>query len=118
MNDEAIVNRALAMARDTRYIAVEEGVRHATAAIFRGSFGPKSAVIVADGNTFSAAGQDVEASFVRFGQPPPKRFIFGPHIYPDDECVRELAEAPRPCNGAQSARQKASTFQKTSCALS
>jgi glycerol-1-phosphate dehydrogenase [NAD(P)+] len=94
-NDEAIVRRALEMARDTRYIVVEEGVRHATAGFFRESFGPRSAVIVADERTFLAAGKDVEASFVRFGQAPPKRFLFGPHVYANDECVQELAEAFR-----------------------
>jgi glycerol-1-phosphate dehydrogenase [NAD(P)+] len=94
-NDEAILKRALAMARDTRHIAVEEGLRHVTAGVFRESFGPRSAVIIADENTFSAAGRDVEASFVRFGQAPPKRFIFGPHVYADDGCVQQLVEALR-----------------------
>ena len=94
-SDETIVRRALAVARDTRYIAVEEGVRHATAGVFREAFGARSAVIVADENTFLAAGKDVEASFVRFGQAPPKRFIFGPHVYADDACVQELVQALR-----------------------
>jgi glycerol-1-phosphate dehydrogenase [NAD(P)+] len=98
-NDEAIVKRALKMARDTRHIVVEEGVRHATAGVFRESFGPRSAVIVADENTFSAAGKDVEASFVRFGQAPPKRFIFGPHVFADEGCVQELVEALRASDG-------------------
>src|SRR3974390_2997062 len=94
-NDDAIVKRALEMARDTRYIVVEGGIRHAAASIFREWFGARSAVIVADENTFPAAGKDVEASFVRFGQAPPKRFIFGPHVYADDHCVRELVAALR-----------------------
>lgn len=94
-SDESTLKRALQIARDTRYIAVDEGVRHATAGVFRESFGARSAVIVADENTFSAAGKDVESSFVRFGQAPPKRFIFGPDIYADDGCVQKLAEALR-----------------------
>jgi glycerol-1-phosphate dehydrogenase [NAD(P)+] len=92
-NDEVIVARALELARDTRYIAVEGGLRHATASVFREWFGARSAVIVADENTFAAAGRDVEASFVHFGQTPPKRFIFGPHVYADDRCVQELVAA-------------------------
>jgi len=83
------------MARDTRYIDVEGGVRHATASVFREWFGARSAVIVADENTFLAAGKDVEASFVRFGLAPPKRFIFGSHLYADDACVSELADVLR-----------------------
>lgn len=98
-NDEAILKRALEMARDTRYIAVEEGVRHTTASAFREIFGAKNVIIVADENTYAAAGKDVEASFVRDGQAQPKRFIFGPHIYADDGCVQELAEALRALDG-------------------
>ena len=86
-HDEAILKRALEMARDTRYIDVEEGIRHKTASVFRESFGAQQAVIVADENTWAAAGEDVEASFVRSGQPEPRRFIFGPHIYADEKCV-------------------------------
>lgn len=92
-NEDAVLKRALKLARDTRYIAVEEGARHTTATLFRENFGDKGAIIVADENTYAAAGRDVEASFVRDGQAQPKRFIFGSHVYADDSCVRELAEA-------------------------
>jgi glycerol-1-phosphate dehydrogenase [NAD(P)+] len=98
-NDEAILKRALELARDTRYIAVEEGARHKTAGVFRENFGAKNAIIVADENTYEAAGKDVEASFVRNGQAQPNRFIFDPHVYADDSCVRELAEALRVLDG-------------------
>jgi glycerol-1-phosphate dehydrogenase [NAD(P)+] len=98
-NDEAILARALELARDTRYIAVEEGARHRTASVFRENFAGKNAIIVADGNTYAAAGKDVEASFVRDGQAQPKRFIFGPHVYADDSCVKELAEVLRGLDG-------------------
>ncbi len=98
-NDEDLMKRALEMARDTRFVAVEEGARHSTASIFRQSFGAQNAVIVADENTYAAAGEDVEASFVRDGQPKPKRFIFGSHIYANDECVQELNAALRSLEG-------------------
>jgi glycerol-1-phosphate dehydrogenase [NAD(P)+] len=98
-NDKAILKRALELARDTRYIAVEEGARHTTASVFSENFGAKSAIIVADENTYEAAGRDVEASFVREGRAQPKRFIFGPRVYADDSCVRELAEALRALDG-------------------
>lgn len=92
-NDEAVLKRALELARDTRFIAVEEGARHRAANVLRELFGSTNAVIVADANTWAAAGQDVEASFARNGQNPPKRFIFGPHIYADEGCVQELVDA-------------------------
>jgi glycerol-1-phosphate dehydrogenase [NAD(P)+] len=98
-NDEAILKRALEMARDTRYVAVEEGVRHQAAVVFRNSFGANNAVIIADENTYAAAGKDVEASFLRDGQAQPKRFIFGPHIYADEGCVQELVQALRTLDG-------------------
>lgn len=92
VNDDAILKRALELARDTRYIAVEEGARHKSASVFRENFGDKNAIIVADENTYEAAGKDVEASFARDGNTQPKRFIFGPHVYADDACVRELTD--------------------------
>jgi glycerol-1-phosphate dehydrogenase [NAD(P)+] len=98
-NDEEILKRALELAGDTKFIAVEEGARHRTANVFRENFGTQNAVIVADENTYAAAGKDVEASFVHNGQPQPKRFIFGSHIYADDNCVQELTEALRTLGG-------------------
>ena len=98
-NDEAILKRALGLARDTKYIAVEEGVRHTTANIFRENFGGANAIIVADENTYAAAGKDVEASFVRDSHAALKRFIFGSHVYADDGCVQELAEVLRGFDG-------------------
>src|SRR5512146_201047 len=98
-HDQAILKRALEMAGDTRYIAVEEGIRHKTARVFRESLGAQPAVIVADENTWVAAGKDVEASFAREGQKEPKRFIFGSHIYADEHCVQELVGAPHTLDG-------------------
>ena len=97
--DEAILKRALGLACDTKYIAVEEGVRHTTANIFRENFGGANAIIVADENTYAAAGKDVEASFVRDSHAALTRFIFGSHVYADDGCVQELAEVLRGFDG-------------------
>jgi len=98
-SDEIILKRALELAGDTKFIAVEEGARHRTANVFRENFGTQHAVIVADENTYAAAGKDVEASFARDGQPQPKRFIFGSHVYADDDCVQELTEVLRALGG-------------------
>ena len=90
-----LIERALKAARDTRFLSVESGVRHQTASIFSSQFGSQEAVIVADGNTWEAAGRDVEASFLRENRAQRKPFIFGSHIYANDECVQELAAALR-----------------------
>jgi glycerol-1-phosphate dehydrogenase [NAD(P)+] len=93
--EQELIERALKAARDTRYLAVEQGIRHRTASTFSSVFGSREAVIVADGNTYGAAGRDVEASFLRENRPQRKPFIFGPHVYADDQCVRELVAALR-----------------------
>jgi hypothetical protein len=59
------------------------------------TFGAKDAIIVADENTYEAAGKEVEASFLRESRIQTKRFVFGPHVHANDSCVRELAEAFR-----------------------
>jgi glycerol-1-phosphate dehydrogenase [NAD(P)+] len=93
--EQELIERALNAARDTRYLAVEQGIRHRTASIFSSVFGSREALIVADGNTYEASGQDVEASFLRENRAQRKPFIFGPQIYADDKCVRELVAALR-----------------------
>jgi glycerol-1-phosphate dehydrogenase [NAD(P)+] len=94
--EQQLVERALRTARDTRFFAAEQAIRHRTAQIFRSLFGSREAVIVADGNTYEAAGRDVEASFSRELQPQAQPFVFGPHVYADYECVEELEAALRP----------------------
>src|ERR1035437_9721111 len=91
--EQELIERALKAARDTRYLAVEAGIRHRTAGVFSTLFGSREAVIVADGNTYEAAGRDVEASLARENRALRKPFIFGPHIYANIECVQELVAA-------------------------
>src|ERR1035437_703437 len=93
--EQELIERALKAARDTRYLAVEAGIRHRTAGVFSTLFGSREAVIVADGNTYEAAGRDVEASLARENRALRKPFIFGPHIYANIECVQELVAGDR-----------------------
>src|ERR1017187_6764292 len=93
--EQELIERTLKAARDTRYLAVEAGIRHRPAGIFSSMFGSREAMIVADGNTYEAAGRDVEMSFARENRPLRKPFIFGPHIYANIECVQELVAALR-----------------------
>ena len=94
-NEQQLIERALKAARDTRFLAVEPGVRHRAAGIFSTMFGAREAIIVADGNTYEAAGRDVEASFLRENRALRTPFIFGPHIYANIECVQELVAVLR-----------------------
>ena len=91
--EQGLIERALKAARDTKYLSVEHGIRHRAAGIFSSMFGTQPALIVADGNTYRACGQAVEASFVREGRALLKPFIFGPHVFADDKCVAELVAA-------------------------
>jgi glycerol-1-phosphate dehydrogenase [NAD(P)+] len=91
--EQELIKQALDAARDTKLLSVEHGIRHRAAGIFSSMFGTQPALIVADGNTYRACGQDVEASFVRENRTLLKPFIFGPHVFADDKCVAELAAA-------------------------
>ncbi|MHB8900926.1 MAG: sn-glycerol-1-phosphate dehydrogenase [Thermoguttaceae bacterium] len=74
--DELLLQRALAAAARTRLVRVEPGVRRRAAAAFEELFGPRPAVIVADTNTFAAAGRDVADSFRQAGRPCLEPLIF------------------------------------------
>src|SRR6267142_2069838 len=88
--EDSLIAQALHSASHTRLLVVEAGIRHDAAGVFTAQFGPASAVVVADGNTFAAAGKDVCDSFRRAGHPTSHPFVFGPHVYADDRCVFEL----------------------------
>lgn len=63
------VERALRMASDTREVQVGEGVIGLTAEVFRRQFPESTAVVVADRNTFLAAGQRVSGLCRKAGLP-------------------------------------------------
>lgn len=98
-DEEALLRRALEKARDTQFISIKQGVRHTTASVFRTAFGDKNAVIITDENTYVAAGKEVEASFLRESRAQTKLCVFGPHVYANDSCARELVEAFRAHEG-------------------
>jgi glycerol-1-phosphate dehydrogenase [NAD(P)+] len=94
-NQTEIIQSALKAARDTRFLAVEHGVRDRATEIFSSLFGTQQAVIVADQNTFEACGRDVQESFKRANHSLRQPFIFGADIYADEEHVRQLTESLR-----------------------
>src|SRR6185436_8889791 len=57
--EEELLERALRTASHTRLLIVRPGSRHETASVFTGQFGADPAIVVADENTFAAAGREV-----------------------------------------------------------
>jgi glycerol-1-phosphate dehydrogenase [NAD(P)+] len=92
-NEEELLERALAAARQTRMLRVREGVRHDAAKEFRALFGSGAAAIVADENTYRAAGRDVHASFARAGIPCVEPHIFGQDVYAEYSFVDRLTQS-------------------------
>ena len=81
-------------ARDTRALEMGPGINARAGEVFREQFGPRRAVIVADQNTFAAAGNEVIASFRTAGQQLLEPFIFPtPDLYAEYTFVVELEEA-------------------------
>ena len=70
------IEEALRKASDTKRIIVETGAHRRVPEVFRSLFPDKTAVIVADCNTYAAAGEDVEAILNEAGVPLARHFIF------------------------------------------
>jgi glycerol-1-phosphate dehydrogenase [NAD(P)+] len=91
--DELLIAAALAAASQTRMLVVEKGARHEAAEVFARQFGAARATVVADNNTFRAAGRDVVESLRRGGQMSNEPFVFGPDVYAEERCINELQAA-------------------------
>jgi glycerol-1-phosphate dehydrogenase [NAD(P)+] len=59
MTDDELLQRALLQARDTRQLWIGHGLRHRVAELFGELFGESEFILVADENTFAAAGHAV-----------------------------------------------------------
>jgi glycerol-1-phosphate dehydrogenase [NAD(P)+] len=85
------IARALAAARETRCLEIGTGLLARVPEIFRGQFGERPAAIVADGNTYAAAGRSVQAAFEAAGHRTLKPFIFDdPKLYAEYKYVEQL----------------------------
>lgn len=92
--DERLIAQALRNASQTRLLRIERGARHQATAAFEELFGQKPAVIVADVNTFAAAGRDVFDSFRRAGHACLEPFVFAQReLHADYEQVEKLERA-------------------------
>ena len=82
---------ALSAATDTRRLEIGAGIITTTPNIFRQQFGERPAVIVADVNTFRAAGQVVDKAFRAAGHSMLDPFIFrAPDLYAEHGYVLDL----------------------------
>src|ERR1051325_3143184 len=85
---------ALRAARDTRWLELGSGVLGRVPEVFRQQFGDKTALLVADTNTFAAAGKAVLAVMRHAGIPCREPFIFtDPKLYAEHSFVVALEEA-------------------------
>jgi glycerol-1-phosphate dehydrogenase [NAD(P)+] len=93
---DPFLERALRAARDTQFLALDAGVRHNVAATFAHLFGARPAVIVADENTFEAAGRDVVESFRRADHACAEPIVLGPEVVAEISGVHALQSAFEP----------------------
>jgi glycerol-1-phosphate dehydrogenase [NAD(P)+] len=89
--DARLLSNALDQASDTRYVCVERGARHETGQVFNQLFQSSQAVVVADENTFTAAGRDVCDSLRSVGQQCAEPIIFpAAGLYAESSYVDQL----------------------------
>ncbi len=87
---------ALRAARETRCLELGRGVLSRTPEVFRQQFGDKPALLVADTNTFAAAGQAVLEAFRHAGHACREPFVFTElSLYAEARHVAALEEALR-----------------------
>lgn len=92
-SEDQLLEQALRAASDTRLLTVRSGARRDAAGVFGQLFGSAAAIVVADANTFAAAGRDVQDSLRRAAQSASEPFVFGADVYAEIRCVEELQAA-------------------------
>jgi len=96
MNGERI-RAALRDASDTRDVRIEAGLFSSAADVFGEIFGYAAAVVVADENTFSAAGEEAQRQLEASGRPMIEPYIFlgHPTLYAEYGNIETLVESLR-----------------------
>lgn len=89
-NESQLLEAALSAARDTRCLRVGNGVRHDVGAVFGSLFGSHSAAIIADENTFAAAGGDVHDSLRAAGRQCHAPLVLGARIHAEMSLVERV----------------------------
>lgn len=109
MNNTQCILDALKIATDTKAFELGEGVLHRAPALFKEYFPNRKAVIVADNNTWKAAGEAVDASMREAGIPC-ERFLIEeeefhadwPYVERIDEMLDRTGPSPSPSGRASS----------------
>lgn len=94
--EERQIEEALRFGRETRSVVIEPGARRRTASVFASLFGSTPAVVVADENTFAAAGRDAQDSFYREGGARLQPFVFESGVRAEISSRRRLQAALEP----------------------
>lgn len=96
MNEER-VQAALRGATDTENVTVSAGALTSVNELFEQSFGDRAAVVVADGNTFEAAGRETQRVLQETGRKLVEPYVFpgSPTLYAEYGNVEILVEALR-----------------------
>ncbi len=82
---------AVSAAQETRWIELGQGVLGRTPQVFRQQFGDKPALLVADTDTFAAAGQALREAFRRAGHDCREPYVFTePQLYAEHKHVLAL----------------------------
>jgi glycerol-1-phosphate dehydrogenase [NAD(P)+] len=90
-SDKPSLAEALASARDTRALEIGSKILEKAPEVFSQVFGTQAAVIVADANTFAAAGRAVTEAFQAAGHDCLEPFVFSdPNLYAEYNFVVEL----------------------------
>src|SRR6266436_1405277 len=84
---------ALTAAKDTRSLEIGSKILHRTPEMFRQQFGELPTVIVADANTFEAAGRIVFDAFEEKNQCLEPFIYSDPNLYAEHKFVAELVES-------------------------
>jgi glycerol-1-phosphate dehydrogenase [NAD(P)+] len=92
--DQKRVAAALLAATDTEHFVVAPGALERTAEVFRAAFGGATAMLVADGNTYKAAGARVDAALAAAGVPRAEAIVFPatPVLAPDYRHIVTIRE--------------------------
>ena len=92
MNNTQCILDALKIATDTKAFELGEGVLHRAPALFKEYFPNRKAVIVADNNTWKAAGKAVDASMREAGIPCERFLIEEEEFHADWPYVERIDE--------------------------
>lgn len=88
--DDRLLERALRSARDTRQLDIGHGARRSAAEMFARQFGSAACQIIADENTFAAAGRDVYDAFRLAGKAVEEPLLLPGDVYAEYPVVPQI----------------------------